>query len=71
VIGCYDPINNVDLSSQYLFWDDKHPTTAAHKIIANAAFDALKPVPESSPLFGLLVVGTVGTVTLLNRKSND
>jgi phospholipase/lecithinase/hemolysin len=32
---------------QYVFWDDKHPTTAAHFRIATKAFDAMSNPPPS------------------------
>lgn len=30
--------------NQFLFWDDIHPTTAAHRVLANAALEALQEV---------------------------
>lgn len=50
--------------SQYLFWDDLHPTAAGHAIIASAALATL-PVPE--PPFSLLIaIGALGL--LLARR---
>lgn len=50
--GCADPNN-------YLFWDGIHPTTAAHRISADAALAAVVPLPAAGWLLlvaaGLLV----------------
>ncbi len=40
----------------YLFWDDIHPTTAAHQIIGDRAFAAV-PEPSSLALLGLAAAG--------------
>lgn len=38
--------------NHYLFWDDKHPTTAGHALVANLAYNDLNasPVPEPMSL---------------------
>lgn len=36
--------------SQYLFWDDVHPTTVGHQFIADAAFQLVTPEPASLTL---------------------
>ncbi len=53
-----------DLAGQntYLFWDDVHPTTAAHAIIAAAALAAI-PEPAALLVFGL----GLGSLVLLRR----
>lgn len=48
----------------YIFWDRLHPTTAAHKFLADAAFsqivaDNLHPVPVP-PTLTLIVIGLLG-----------
>ena len=37
-VTCSDPG-----PEQFLFWDNQHPTTAAHQLLAEAALDALRP----------------------------
>lgn len=71
LVGCYNPMNNVDLSNQFLFWDNSHPTTATHRMIANAALSTLKTVPESSSPLVFLVLTMVGKVTIVYRRDNS
>ncbi|PZO11177.1 MAG: PEP-CTERM sorting domain-containing protein [Leptolyngbya foveolarum] len=35
-------INNLDTQNSYLFWDSLHPTTAAHRLIADTALEVLR-----------------------------
>ena len=42
-----------------LFSDGLHPSARAHQIIADAAFRAVVPEPDSLALFGLALVGLV------------
>jgi outer membrane lipase/esterase len=52
---------------QYLFWDDQHPTTAGHAIVANAALALVNsPEPKSISLIGL-GLGLVGFVLIQRR----
>ncbi|MBW4650177.1 MAG: SGNH/GDSL hydrolase family protein [Kastovskya adunca ATA6-11-RM4] len=58
---------------QYLFWDNIHPTTATHQIIANSALERLqaepqKSVPEPAAVLGLVVVGALGTTAKRKRQ---
>ena len=57
-----------DLAGQnrYLFWDDVHPTTAAHAIIAAAALAAI-PEPAALLVFGL----GLGGMLLLRRSAHS
>ncbi len=50
-----------DNPNEYLFWDDSHPTTTAHKLIGELAFSALKPEPVPEPSAGLpvLLIGCI------------
>ena len=43
---CLTKVSICDNPNEYLFWDTVHPTTAAHKLFATAAFEALKPAPK-------------------------
>ncbi|MBD2514166.1 SGNH/GDSL hydrolase family protein [Nostoc sp. FACHB-973] len=51
--------------NEYLFWDQLHPTTYTHSILAGAALVA---VPESSPALGMLALGALGTVGVLKKR---
>lgn len=57
---------------EYLFWDNQHPTTTAHKILGNYAFEQLRqsatPVPEPSVSLGLLTLGAVVAFAKLKRQ---
>ncbi|MEH2284096.1 MAG: SGNH/GDSL hydrolase family protein [Nostoc sp.] len=55
---------------QFLFWDPVHPTTAAHRLIAESALSALKAasVPEPSAVLGILAFGALGAVLVSQRK---
>ena len=35
-------VNNLDTQNSYLFWDSLHPTTAAHRLIADTALKVLR-----------------------------
>lgn len=56
---------------QYLFWDDLHPTTAAHELIGNLALTRLnsQPIPEPSSGVGILAFGALGVGIIAKRKS--
>ncbi|MBE8996896.1 SGNH/GDSL hydrolase family protein [Nostoc sp. LEGE 12447] len=55
---------------EFLFWDEVHPTTTAHKLIGELAFSALKPLPVPEPSLGLgmLAYSILGAVSLLKSK---
>jgi phospholipase/lecithinase/hemolysin len=54
---------------KYLFWDDIHPTTAAHKFVGELAFSTLdsKAVPEPNATLGILTIGALGGLVLHKR----
>lgn len=54
---------DLDGQNRYVFWDDIHPTTAAHAIIAAAALAAI-PEPASLLVFGL----ALGGLSLVQRR---
>ncbi|MDJ0662342.1 MAG: SGNH/GDSL hydrolase family protein [Crocosphaera sp.] len=57
----FELCNNPD---EFLFWDDRHPTTEGHQLIANLAFDSLG-IPEPSTILGLLTIGLLGIVKVI------
>jgi phospholipase/lecithinase/hemolysin len=67
------PISICSNPDQYLFWDDIHPTSAAHKVIGDLAFRTLtspsKSIPEPSPVLGELAFGAfLGASAVLKWK---
>ncbi|HEY9599761.1 MAG TPA: SGNH/GDSL hydrolase family protein [Cyanophyceae cyanobacterium] len=58
--------------NQYLWWDGIHPTAGGHRLIADAAIQALgenqKSVPEPSAGLGLLAFGVLGAGSMLKRQ---
>ncbi|TBR59314.1 GDSL family lipase [Westiellopsis prolifica IICB1] len=59
----------------FVFWDQLHPTTATHKTIGELAFSTLKkekvPVPEPSPVLGVLTFGALAVVGKRKRKEQS
>lgn len=41
----------------YLFWDEIHPTTAGHAVLASAVYSAFVPEPSTFALLGIGLVG--------------
>lgn len=71
----YDIRNNQVLKTcnnpnDYLFFDEVHPTTNAHKLVAETALAAIraKSVPESSTALALLPLGALGAAAMLKRR---
>jgi phospholipase/lecithinase/hemolysin len=58
---------------RYLFWDDFHPSAAAHRILANTAFSTLEAaaVPEPASTLGALTFGALATGWRLKRRQRD
>ncbi|MGB3291781.1 MAG: SGNH/GDSL hydrolase family protein [Phormidesmis sp.] len=57
----------------YLFWDEVHPTTAAHRVLADSALALVHPdvaaVPEPTGVISLVLVGGLGLYQLSRRRS--
>jgi thermolabile hemolysin len=53
LVSCQNP-------NAFLFWDPIHPTTAAHQLIGNLAFNTVSPtaVPEPFTIIGTIIGGT-------------
>lgn len=71
--ACLTDTGTCSNPNQYLFWDEIHPTDAAHKIIGEVASSRLEaePVPEPSAGLGILALGGLGAGALLKRKYQD
>ena len=54
--------------SQYLFWDELHPTAAGHQIVADEALALITPEPTS---ISLIAVGLIGLVIRRWRSHGD
>lgn len=63
-------LKTCDNPNDFLFFDEVHPTTNAHKLVAEAALAAIraKSVPESSTTFGLLTFGALGAAAMFKYR---
>lgn len=69
---CEDEAAGSGCENTFLFWDDLHPTTIGHQIIADAALVAANTLPAAIPVpaaFPLLLSALAG-LGWLKRKSN-
>jgi hypothetical protein len=74
--ACLSNVSICDRPNEYLFWDDIHPTTAAHKLLVELAFSALKLAPEPRPVsapeftvpLSVMIFGALGAGLILKRK---
>jgi phospholipase/lecithinase/hemolysin len=51
--------------NEYLFWDNLHPTTTAHDIVAESA---QATIPEPSTTLSLLGMAALGATGVIKRK---
>ncbi len=66
-------LQSCDNPNDYLFFDEVHPTTNAHMLVAETALASIraKSVPESSATLGLLGLGTLGAAGMLKRRQKN
>jgi phospholipase/lecithinase/hemolysin len=68
---CLSPPSSICSNpNQYLFWDDVHPTTAAHELLADRAFLSIKSqeIPEPSAALGMVTLGALGAAILKRQQ---
>lgn len=71
VTGNFLQVTNIcDNPDDFLFFDDVHPSSRAHNLIAQAALTAVKgkTIPEPSAVLGMLALGALGAVGVRKRK---
>jgi phospholipase/lecithinase/hemolysin len=60
--------------SEFVFWDDIHPTTATHAFISEFAFETVsssQAVPEPPTVAGLFIAGAFLSVRALQRQKRQ
>lgn len=72
--GMFDNYTNMlqldpSSSDSYMFWDAIHPTTYAHSLIAEVAYNEVAPIPEPTTML-LLGTGLVGLAGF-RRKAKE
>lgn len=71
VTGNFLQVTNIcDNPDDFLLFDDVHPSSRAHNLIAQAALAAVngKTIPEPSAALGMLALGALGAAGVLKRK---
>ncbi len=73
VVGSLTTIINecdVEQQNEFLFFDNVHPTTNVHRLVADAALVALHPesVPEPGAVLGILAFGALGAAGVIKRQ---
>lgn len=64
-----DPMLGSGQTEGHLFWDDHHPTTATHQLIAAAAYAAVVPEPSSIALLGVAGAALAAGAGLRRRSA--
>jgi phospholipase/lecithinase/hemolysin len=68
----FAPFNTCTSASDpntYLFWDDVHPTTQGHSLVADAVYGDLQAAPEPAT-FGLMLLAGCGIMALRRAYRN-
>ncbi|MBD0303481.1 MAG: SGNH/GDSL hydrolase family protein [Tolypothrix sp. T3-bin4] len=71
VTGNFQQVANIcDNPDDFLFFDNVHPSSRAHNLIAQAALTAVrgKTIPEPSAVLGMLALGALGAAAMRKRK---
>jgi len=64
-----DEMRKSGATDGYLFWDDVHPTTQVHGLIADLAYDAVVPEPSSIVLLGIAGVAIAAGAGFHQRRA--
>ncbi|WP_254445325.1 SGNH/GDSL hydrolase family protein [Anabaena sp. UHCC 0204] len=56
---------------KYLFWDNLHPTTAAHDIVAESARAMIPEPPTTLSLLGMAALGATGVIKRKRKTLNS
>ncbi len=71
LVGDTTNISSVcDNPNEFIFFDAVHPSSATHRLLADATLSAIKheTVPEPSTVLSILAIGVMGTGGVLKRK---
>lgn len=74
---CLSQVSICERPREYLFWDNIHPTTAAHNLLVELAFSELKPAPKSfvtpemTIALGAVAFGGLGTYLVMKRRGKS
>lgn len=60
---------NPSIREGYVFWDQVHPTTVSHRIIADEAAKQVKHVPEPASTLAVLAFGAIAAGGALKKKA--
>lgn len=59
-----------DNPNEFIFFDDFHPSSKSHRLVADVTLSAIKheTIPEPSTVLSMLAIGAIGGVGVLKRK---